>query len=185
MARQQAQNTGQEELRRRGRSNLTWILLVLTCLVVLAGPTMVVLFLGMLPTVVALIIDRTKQKSTTFCVGSVNFIGVFPFIMTLWTDINTFDAAILTVSDIFNLLVMYSAAAFGWFLFLTMPPIISSFVIVLQQRKVAQLRGEQKDLIEEWGTEVASIVEMRKTAKQEQHMEHGVEGTGHHRGHRT
>ena len=151
MARQEAQTVNQDDLRRRGRSNLTWILLVLTCMIVLAGPTMVVLALGMLPTLVALIIDRTKQKSTTFCVGSINFIGVFPFIIGLWTDINTFDTALNVVSDIFNLLVMYSAAAFGWFLFLTMPPIISSFVIVLQQRKVAQLRGEQKDLIEEWG----------------------------------
>lgn len=185
MARQQAQNVNQDEIRRRGRSYLTWGLLLGAFFIVLAGQSLVILCLGMLPTLVALIIDRTNQKSTTFCVGSINFIGVFPFMMSLWNGDNTYDAAINIVSDIFNLLVMYSSAAFGWFLFLTLPPIISSFVIVLQQRKVAQLRGEQKDLIEEWGTQVASIVELHKTEKQEHHMEHGVEGAGHHRGHRT
>lgn len=176
MARQQPDSANQENLRRRGRSNLTWILLVLTFFIVLAGQSLVIFFLGMLPTLVALIIDRSKQRSTSFCVGSINFIGVFPFMMSLWTDMNTYDQAIRIVSDIFNLLVMYSSAAFGWFLFLSLPPIISSFVIVLQQRKVAQLRGEQKDLIEEWGTEVASIVEMKRAQKQEHHMEHSMDG---------
>lgn len=165
----------QAELRRRGRSSLTWILLTFTFMVVLAGPTVVVLFLGMVPTLVAYIIDRTKGRSNTVCVGSVNFIGVFPFIIELWLDFNTFDNAFLIVGDFFNLLVMYSSAAFGWFLFLTAPSIISSFVIVLQQRKIAQLRGEQKDLIDEWGAEVTAIVEMQRVEKQEEHMEHGIE----------
>jgi len=176
MAMRQPQQPNQDDRRKRGRSNLTWILLVLTFLVVLAGPTVVLLLLGMLPTLVALIIDRTKQKSNSLCVGSINFIGVFPYIMGLWGGINDFNAAFTIVGDIFNLLVMYSAAAFGWFLFLTMPSIISSFVLVLQQRKVAQLRGEQKDLIDEWGAEVAAIVEVQRMEKKEQHMEHGMEG---------
>ncbi|HEY9081555.1 hypothetical protein [Magnetovibrio sp.] len=165
----------QEERRKRGRSNLTWFLLILTFLGVLAGPTMVVLCLGMLPTLVALLTDRSKQKSNSLCVGSINFIGVFPYIMGLWSGINDFNASLVIISDFFNLLVMYSAAAFGWFLFLTMPSIISSFVLVLQQRKVAQLRGEQKDLIDEWGAEVAAIVEVQKMEKKEHHMEHGME----------
>lgn len=176
MAMPHPQQPNQGDRRKRGRSNLTWILLILTFLVVLAGPTVVLLLLGMLPTLVAMIIDRTKQKSNSLCVGSINFIGVFPYIMGLWGGINDFNAAFMIVGDIFNLLVMYSAAAFGWFLFLTMPSIISSFVLVLQQRKVAQLRGEQKDLIDEWGAEVAAIVEVQRMEKKEQHMEHGMEG---------
>ena len=149
-----------EYRRQRGRSNLTWILLILTFFLVIASPTMIVLFFGMLPSVVAYIIDRSKGKAATFCVGSINFVGVFPYIITLWTDTNTIDAAMTFVSDIFVMLVMYSAAAFGWLLFLAMPTVVSSFVLVLQQRKVAQLRAEQKELIEEWGPEVAALVEM-------------------------
>jgi len=172
----QMQPANQEERRRRGRSNLTWFLLILAFLAVLAGPTLMVFGLGMVPTLVALIVDRTKQKNNTLCVGSINFIGVFPYIMSLWGGFNDFNSAKIIISDFFNLLVMYSAAAFGWFLFLTMPSVISSFVTVLQQRKVAQLRGEQKDLIDEWGAEVAAIVEVHKMEKKEQHMEHGMEG---------
>lgn len=172
----QAPELSPEERRKRGRSNLTWILLVLAFLLVLAAPTMVVLVMGMLPTLVAFIIDRTKQKSNSFCVGAINFIGVFPYVMDLWGGMNDFSAAVAIIGDFFNLLVMYAAAAFGWFLFLTMPSVISSFVIVMQQRKVAQLRGEQKDLIDEWGAEVAALVEMQKMEKQEHHMAQGMDG---------
>lgn len=164
------------ERRRRGRSNLTWMLVVGTFLLVIAAPTMIVTFFGMLPTLVAYIIDRSSQKSATFCVGSINFIGVFPYIMDLWFDLNTVDAALNFVTDLFAMLVMYSAAAFGWLLFMTMPTVVASFVTVLQQRKVAQLRGEQKKLIDEWGGEVAALVEGERQEQREHHLEDGVSG---------
>lgn len=164
------------DTRKRGRSYLTWILLSLTFLIVLAGPTMLLLIIGMVPAIVAAIIDRSKQKTATLTVGSLNFIGVFPYMMTLWSGFNSYGAAQAIIGDLFNLLVMYSAAAFGWLIFLAMPSVISSFVVVMQQRKVAQLRGEQKDLIDEWGAEVAALVEMQKMERQEQHMEQGMDG---------
>lgn len=164
------------ERRRRGRSVLTWVLLTLTFFAVIAMPTMIVLGFGMLPTLVAFIIDRSSQKSATFCVGSINFIGVFPYVMDLWTDVNTIDAAVASFTDPFVLLVWYASAAFGWLLFLAMPAVVSSFVIVMQQRKVAQLRGQQKELIDEWGGEVAALVEVQRMERQEQHMEGGLAG---------
>ena len=160
--------------RRRGRASLTWVLLVLTFMLVIAAPTMIVLFFGMLPTMVAFIIDRGPQKSATFCVGGINFIGVFPFILDLWTNVNSVSAAFILVKDPFILLAWYASAAFGWLLYLGMPSIIGSFVVVLQQRKVAQLRGEQKELIEEWGPEVAALVEMDRLEEKEHHMEEGM-----------
>ena len=108
--------------------------------------------------------------------GAINFIGVFPYVMDLWIDKNTIDAALTSVTDLFAMLVMYSAAAFGWLLFMAMPTVVASFVTVLQQRKVAQLRSEQKDLIEEWGAEVAALVEMERTELREHHLEEGVSG---------
>lgn len=160
-----------EARRRRGRSTLTWVLLVGTFLLVIATGTMIVLFFGMLPTLVAYIIDRSPQKSAALTVGSINFIGVFPYIMDLWIGMDTYDHAFAIVTDIFSMLVMYAAAAFGWLLFMAMPAVVSSFVLVLQQRKVALLRAEQKDLIEEWGAEVAALVEMARIENQEQHLE--------------
>ena len=144
--------------KKRIGGNMTWVLVVAVTLFVIALPTMVLLLFGMLPSMVALIIDRSKGKSAAFTVGAVNFIGVFPYIMDLWKGGNTLDQA-LEMLDIFTMLVMYSAAAMGWLLFMSAPAVISSFVLVLQQRKIASLRKQQKSLIEEWGPDVAALTE--------------------------
>ncbi|MBL4692784.1 MAG: hypothetical protein JKY92_05590 [Magnetovibrio sp.] len=142
---------------------LTWVLLVGTFLVVLAGPTMIVLFFGLLPSFVAIIVDHSKGKSAAFCVGSINFIGVFPYVVKLWGTDNTFNDAFAITTDLLSMLVMYASAAFGWLFFMFLPPLIASVVVIMQQRKVAQLRGEQKDLIEEWGADVTAIVDLKRT----------------------
>ena len=144
--------------KRRIGSNITWVIVVAVTLFVIALPTMILLLFGMLPSMVALIIDRTKGKSAAFTVGAVNFIGVFPYIMDLWKGGNTLDQA-LGMLDIFTMLMMYSAAAMGWLLFMSAPAVISSFILVLQQRKIASLRKQQKSLIEEWGPDVAALTE--------------------------
>ena len=139
---------------------------------------MVILFFGMIPAFVAYIIDRSKGKSASFCVGSMNFIGVFPYIVKLWGSDNTFQDAFAVTGDLVTILVMYSASAFGWLLFLGLPSLISTFVIIIQQRKVAQLRGEQKELIEEWGAEVASLVTQQHTDEQEHHIKNAFRNRG-------
>jgi len=152
-------------------SMLTWIILVGTLLVILAGPTVVILFFGLLPTLVARLIDRSAGRSATFTVGSLNFIGVFPYIVKLWVGDNSFSGALDITTDLVAMMVMYSASAFGWLIYMALPSLISSFVMIMQQRKVAQLRGEQKLLIEEWGSDVAAIVEQQRATQQESHME--------------
>lgn len=170
----QASNT--EAQRARGRSYLTWGLILLTFFAVVAAPSMLLLATGMLPTLVALLIDRTTGKSATITVGSINFIGVFPYLITLWSGFNSIGQAMEMISDLFILLVMYCAAAMGWLIFLMMPTLISSFITVLQQRRVAQLRGEQKEMIDEWGAEVAALVEMKKLEQREDQMAQGGGG---------
>ena len=166
------QNKNAQAKRQQNKaSTLTWIILVGTLLVILAGPTMVVLFFGLLPTIVARLIDRSVGKSTTYCVGSINFIGVFPYVVNLWGGDNSFPAAFSITTDLVTMMIMYAAAAFGWLVYMALPSLISSFVMIMQQRKVAQLRGEQKLLIEEWGSDVAAIVEQQRATEQENHME--------------
>lgn len=143
----------------RRAGNYSWVVIVIVVLVIIALPTMIVLFFGLLPSLVAAIIDRTKGKSATFCVFGINFIGTFPYVLELWGGENTINQALNISMDVFALLVMYSAAAFGWLLFMAAPQVISSVVMVMQERKIASLRNQQKGLIEEWGPEVSALTE--------------------------
>jgi hypothetical protein len=140
--------------RRRGVAYL-WIITILVLLLPWIYATLIVFFLGMLPTLVALVIDRTPQKYAAACVASVNCAGVFPYLLKLWQGSQTLDAAGRIITDVFVLFVMYGAAAFGWMLFMAIPPVVQAFLAVLDQRRVALLRANQKRIVEEWGEGVA------------------------------
>jgi hypothetical protein len=84
---------------------------------VLATPTFVVAAVGMVPTIVALIVDRSPRKYA-------------------W-------------------LVMYSAAAIGWLLYLGLPPLVSMFLRIHADQRTSSLRTSQAALVKEWGKGVA------------------------------
>ena len=132
------------------------IAVVLVSFMAFSLPSLIVLSIGLLPTGVAYIIDRSEHKSGTFCVGGMNFSGVLPFAMKLWADNHTIVAAVEIVSDVFSLLIMYAAAGFGWLMFLAIPPVISSFLSVVSQTRLKVLRANQKKIEDEWGPEVVT-----------------------------
>jgi len=131
--------------------------MVLILMVIISLPTVIVLVLGMLPTGVAWLIDQTEERFATFCVGGINMCGVFPYVVKLWAVNHTIDAALKMISDVFVLAVMYAAAGFGWLVYLSIPPVISAFLSVIAQRRVASLRSLQRDIVGEWGNSVAGL----------------------------
>ena len=131
-----------------------WGLVILAMLLVVALPTVLLLSFGMLPSIVAAIVDRTEEKSATFCVGGLNFCGVFPYLFQLWLGDNSLSQATRELTDVFILAVMYGGAAMGWMLYLSLPPVIASFIQVMSQRRLQQLRETQRQIVEEWGDEV-------------------------------
>lgn len=128
---------------------------VVVMLLVFAAPTLIVLGVGMLPAIVAGVVDKSDERYATYSVLSLNFCGVFPFIFGMWVDEHTFIAALETVTSPYAMAVMYAAAALGWLLYLSVPPVIAQFLSVLAQRRVNSLRDKQREMMEEWGVETA------------------------------
>lgn len=142
---------------------------LLILLLMLIPATLVILGFGMLPTVVAFIADRSTRKSQAICVGSMNFTGVFPSLMELWFDTaNTYEEAVEIFSDVFIIALMYCAAAFGYLMYTVIPPMVTTFMNVMAQRRTTLLRAAQKKIIEEWGPEVAQIVADTKEEEEEE-----------------
>lgn len=133
------------------------IFLIVAGLLVVSFQTVVLLFFGMMPTLVARIIDRSYKHAATFCVGGMNFCGVFPYLLKLWKVNHTLAGAGDILTDVFALLAMYGSAAFGWMLFVLIPPGVVTFLNVMAQRRVAQLRTRQREIIEEWGEGIVAV----------------------------
>lgn len=139
---------------------IIWGLLILSMLLIAAMPTVILVAFGMLPAIVALIIDRTDERSLTFCVGGFNFCGVFPYLMSLWLDDHSVGNAVEILTDVFSLAVIYGGAGMGWMLYLSLPPVIASFIQVMSERRLEQLRKTQREILDEWGDEVITDADL-------------------------
>lgn len=123
-------------------------------LVILFLPTVVLLLFAMLPTAVAFVVERGQHRYGFICVGGLNFAGVSPYLLNMWFERHDITMALDTLSNVFALMLIYGAAAFGWLLYTATPSLVGSFLSLTSSRRIAALKAEQKKLIEEWGPEV-------------------------------
>lgn len=118
-------------------------------------PSMMLLVIGMTPTLAAMLTDRRREKYATLCVGCMNFTGVLPFLVELWTQDHTYEHAFRVISSPFTWLVMFGAAAIGWAIYFVAPGIVGMAIAMRADQRVERLRRRQRDLVEEWGPGVA------------------------------
>lgn len=118
-------------------------------------PTWVFLGLAMLPSIVAYVVDRTPYRYAWVSVAGLNFAGAAPYLMKLWFEAHSVNNALHILSNPFDLVVIYGAAALGWVLHRSLPPVVGAWLDVTSQRRLTQLRATQRRLIVEWGEEIA------------------------------
>lgn len=133
-------------------SLLAWF--VAAIVVVLFHATLILLAVGMLPTVAAYIVDRNPAKYTAKSVGYLNFCGCLPSALELWRGANDWQAALVLLQDLFTWLVMYSSAAVGWLIVFSVPPVVAAYLAVTNDVKEKAFKKRQKELVEEWGANV-------------------------------
>lgn len=131
------------------------VVLLFISAVIISLPTVLLLFFGMLPSIVAFIVGRTKPRYAAICVSAMNFSGVFPYLLDSWAGNHTVAEAMNMLTDVFSLMVMYGSSAFGWLIFIAVPPVVATFLAVVNERRIAQLRKRQREIITEWGVGVA------------------------------
>ena len=127
------------------------------CLLVVALPTAMVLFVGFMPTLVAWLVDETKRRYSTRTVAGLNFVGVAPFVLKLWSSgHNDLAGAGRLITDPFVIVVMFGTAAIGWLMFIGFPGVVATVSTINANRRIAQLKDKQLALVEEWGTSITS-----------------------------
>ena len=122
--------------------------------VITALPTVILLTVGMVPTIVAYIIDRHPMKYTSRTVGYLNFCGCLPYALRLWTGDHSVDAVIAILVDPFAWFAMYGAAAVGWLIHYATPPVVAAWMAVNHEIRQQALKSRQTELMNEWGNTV-------------------------------
>ncbi len=139
---------------RRPRNLLATLAAIGATTVVVPGFALVVA-IGMIPSLVARLLDRGPQRYKSICVGMANWSGVFPYVIDVFSAPNSFAGAKAILASPITYVVMWGCAALGYLLFTTVPPVVATFLTVMAQRRIASLRATQKRLIDEWGEDVA------------------------------
>ena len=115
----------------------------------------ILLIVGLSPSVVAFLIDRTPKKYATFCVGGMNISGVFPAFLNLLNGDNSIAGVTSILTNPFEMTFIFAAAGLGWLIYFAFPPVLKSLLTILAQHRISILRGEQRQLIKDWGEGIA------------------------------
>lgn len=139
---------------RRAWSNLATGLFLLPVMAVLL-PTTIVLGILMLPTLAAYIAGRGRVPMLGATVGLLNVAGSVPALVELWSLGHSLSAAGEVLGEPLLWFGPYLAAAFGWLVFLSMPPFVQRYYETVTAHRLKALREHQERLREEWGDVVA------------------------------
>jgi hypothetical protein len=123
-------------------------------LAVLIQHSFIFLIAGMLPAIVASIVDRSFSRYQFKTVASLNLAGVAPYLAELIEDKNSASAVQSMISQPGVWLVMYSCAGAGWLVAHLSPKLVRHVIEMFSDNKIFAIEKEQNKLIEEWGNDI-------------------------------
>ena len=130
--------------------SLLWFIGIVA-IAVLFRPTAVLLAVGLIPTMLTFLFDRTPEKFGVLCIGSLNLAGLYPILMPLWRTGHTMENAMKTLGDPATGAVILGAAGVGCVIYFATPPIVSVVLKYRIGRDIADLEQRQADLLGYWG----------------------------------
>lgn len=132
------------------------MLLLIVPLALVFFPTTAVVTTGMIPTLVALVVDGSPRRYLTITVGGLNLVGCSYFLHLLWSLPQGVAAIMIVLGSSYGWLYALLGAGCGWLLFLGMPPIIRSIAGTQAKIRLYRLNREMERMVEDWGPEVTS-----------------------------
>lgn len=134
------------------RLQVIMILMVIASAVFM--PTSAMLAIGMMPTLAASLLDRSRRKSKVVTVGALNFAGCVPFLLQLWYGGHTLEHALELALAPLAIVVMYTAAAVGYFVDWGVTGFVSGLLYQKGLSRQKEIIAQQQDLVKRWGAEV-------------------------------
>lgn len=132
---------------------LTLTIAAMAMSLISAYSVIIVLF-GMLPGLIAMIIDQEARRYISKIVLSFNATGCLPFLLKVLKSSSSNAVAIEIIVDPRTWLTIYISASIGWFLYWILPYFFTSINNLKIQFRIQQLNFELERLVSEWGEEI-------------------------------
>jgi hypothetical protein len=145
-----------------------WVLFIPVLLIGLVFlPSAVVVGVGMLPTLVARVVDSSPGKRLSITVGGFNLLGSLYFLNAIWAAGQGMGDIRPTLSDSLGWLSALTGAGVGWVVFGGMPIIIAKIAETQTALRMRHVLKEQDRLVEEWGEPVRGVYGVQPVVKEE------------------
>jgi hypothetical protein len=141
---------------KKGKSTLLLCGMILTAVVIL--PTTVIFFIGMLPTIVIRLADKSAEKSRVLTIGFMNFAACFPIWFQMLQAGHKFDIALSFIANPFNIVIMYGGALIGYMIEWGLSGLVAGLMVQRGQKRLETIKKNQEEIIERWGREVSGEI---------------------------
>lgn len=124
-------------------------------MLLISGYAFIFVMLGLMPTIVAVSIDKRSSRAASNTIGGFNVIGVMPYVVELLNEgLGASTKAQQMLTDINVWFIVYGSASIGWILVWVVPQVFGSYFVYREEKKIKTYLAEQKKLYDEWGPKV-------------------------------
>lgn len=124
-----------------------------------SSPYALIFFIvSMLPSIVAILLDKGEGKFASKTITVCNFIGVLPYLFNIAYPIEPAVMGAIAKQLIYNIktwILIYGFALTGWAIVWLLPNITQVIFVIRTELKHNRLEDKQQELIDEWGKEVS------------------------------
>ncbi len=116
--------------------------------------SVVVVMFGMLPGLIAMIVDQEPRRYISKIVLTFNATGVVPFVAKILAGDGSSSIAIEIIIDPKTWLIIYISASFGWLVYWVFPQMAIFLHSIKAQVRLQKLNYDLEKLTHEWGDEI-------------------------------
>ena len=132
------------------------IILGIFLLILTSLPIVIILLIGLLPTLTILLTDP-KNTQKMIIIGSFNLAGVFIYLINILNNYSVRDA-FFVFSDIFNLIIMLGSAALGFIIYAELPNFVIWVYKATAQKRLEGIENRLQKLSQDWGQETINKI---------------------------
>lgn len=129
-------------------------------------PTLVLAFIGLIPTFVAFFFDKDREHSAAAAIGAMNCAGLTPFVIDLMKG-QTMNNAFHILGQANNWLIILGASAIGQMIVSVVPQAMATMTLAHHESRVKLLKKNLEQLSESWGPDVGTTKPLDKLTRME------------------
>jgi hypothetical protein len=125
-------------------------------------PTLILVIAGLMPTIVAFVMDRDRQHSSATAIGAMNCAGITPFVIDLWIKGQSMGNVVQILTDPANWLIILGSAAIGKTIVAIVPQALATITLAHSEMRIKTLKANLELLKNSWGPDVGTTKPLDK-----------------------